>query len=120
MTDLSWEPIFYMPADLFLGWASDQDIYTTDGYERRLYLATQLYEPFRPEALPPTGMYMSSEDSETYAQLAVPIREHVYLNSVAFIIGEQDIDKKWDEYVAGFQGLQLDKFLETLQKYYAP
>lgn len=120
MTDLSWEPIFYMPAELFLGWKSDQDIYTTDGYERRLYLATQLYEPYRPEAIPPTGMYMSTEDSDTYGQLAVPIREHVYLNSVAFIIGEQDIDEKWDEYVAGFEGLQLDKFLETQQKYYTP
>lgn len=37
MTDLSWEPIFYMPSELFLGWRSDQDIYTRDGYERRLY-----------------------------------------------------------------------------------
>ena len=120
MTDLSWEPIFYMPARLFLGWKSDQDIYTTDGYERRLYLATELYEPYKPEHIPPGGVYMTSEDSDTYAQLAVPIQSHVYLNSVAFIIGEKDIETEWDAYVAGFNDLQLDTYLETLQKYYTP
>ncbi|HZJ23963.1 MAG TPA: hypothetical protein VFD54_11675, partial [Anaerolineales bacterium] len=120
MTDLSWEPIFYMPARLFLGWKSDQDIYTTDGYERRLYLATELYEPYKPEHIPPGGIYMTSEDSDTYAQLVVPIQNHVYLNSVAFIIGEKDIETEWDAYVAGFDDLQLDKYLEILQKYYKP
>ena len=120
MTDLSWEPIFYMPARLFLGWKSDQDIYTTDGYERRLYLATELYEPYKPEHIPPGGMYMTSEDSDTYAQLVVPIQNQVYLNSVAFIIGEKDIETEWDAYIAGFNDLQLDKYLATLQKYYTP
>ena len=69
-TDLTWEPIFYMPEKLFLGWASSQDIYTTDGYERRLYLATKdYYEPYKPEQIPPGGMYMTSEDSDTYCQI---------------------------------------------------
>jgi putative aldouronate transport system substrate-binding protein len=120
LTDLSWEPIFYMPARLFLGWTSDQDIYTTDGYERRLYLATQKYEPYRPEHIPPGGVYMTPEDSDTYAQLVVPIQNHVYQNSVAFIIGEKDINTEWDAYVAGFDELQLDKYLATLQNYYNP
>jgi putative aldouronate transport system substrate-binding protein len=120
LSDLSWEPIFYMPARLFLGWRSDQDVYTTDGYERRLYLATKLYEPYAPEKIPPGGMYMTSEDSDTYAQLVVPIQSHVYLNSVAFIIGEKDIDTEWSSYVAGFDGMQLDTYLATLQKYYKP
>lgn len=65
-------------------------------------------------------MYMTSEDSDTYAQLVVPITQHVYLNSVAFIIGEKDIDAEWDAYVAAFDGMQLDKFLDLLQRYYKP
>jgi putative aldouronate transport system substrate-binding protein len=117
-TDLTWEPIFYMPADLFLGWTSDQDIYTTDGYERRLYLATQEYEKFKPEHIPPSGMYMTSEDSDTFAQFILPIQNQVYLNSMAFIVGELDIETEWDAYVAGFDDLKVDEFVALLQKYY--
>jgi putative aldouronate transport system substrate-binding protein len=119
-TNLTWEPIFYMPAKLFLGWASSQDVYTTDGYERRLFLATQEYEKYRPEKIPPGGMYMSAEDSDTYGQLLVSIQSQVELNTAAFIVGEKDIDAEWDAYVAGFQDLQLDQYLEILQKYYKP
>lgn len=119
-TNLTWEPIFYMPAKLFLGWASSQDIYTTEGYERRLYLATQGYEKYKPEHIPPTGIYMTSEDSDAYAQMLVSIQNQVYLNSVAFITGEKDIDAEWDAYVAGFKDMQLDNFLALLQRYYTP
>ena len=120
MSSLSWEPIFYMPAKLFLGWTSDQDIYTTDGYERRLYLATQKYEPYKPQHIPPTGMYMTSEDSDAYSDMVVSIQSQVYLNSLAFITGEKDIDAEWDSYVAGFQNLKLEEFLALLQRYYTP
>lgn len=119
-TDLTWEPIFYMPARLFLGWASSQDVYTTDGYERRLFLATQEYEKYRPEKIPPGGMYMTSEDSDKYGQLLVSIQSQVELNTAAFITGEKDIDKEWDAYVAEFKNLKLDEFLAILQKYYKP
>ncbi|MGC9522924.1 MAG: ABC transporter substrate-binding protein [Anaerolineae bacterium] len=119
-TDLTWEPIFYMPAELFLGWASSQDIYTTEGYERRLYLATQEYEKYIPERIPPAGMYMTSEDSAAYARMVQPIRDHVYLNSVAFVTGELDIESEWDAYVAGFEDLRLEDFLAILQNYYTP
>jgi putative aldouronate transport system substrate-binding protein len=119
-TDLTWEPIFYMPAELFLGWASDQDIYTTEGYERRLFLATKEYEKYIPAQTPPTGMYMTAEDSDAYARMIVPIRNQVYLNSVAFVTGEKDIDAEWDAYVAGFNNLQLEQYLGILQKYYTP
>ena len=120
-TDLTWEPIFYMPEKLFLGWASSQDIYTTDGYERRLYLATKdYYEPYKPEHIPPTGMYMTSEDSDTYSRLVVSIQSQVETNTAAFITGEKDIDEEWDAYVAGFEDLQLDEYLAILQKYYKP
>ena len=42
------------------------------------------------------------------------------MNTAAFIVGEKDIDQEWDAYVAGFQDMQLDKYLEILQKYYKP
>lgn len=120
-TDLTWNPIFYMPAKLFLGWESSQDIYTTDGYERRLYLATKdYYEPYKPEQIPPGGMYMTPEDSDTYSKLVVSIQSQVETNTAAFITGEKDIDKEWDAYVAGFEDLQLDEYLAVLQKYYKP
>ena len=119
-TDLTWNPIFYMPAELFLGWESSQDIYTTEGYERRLYLATKEYEKYKPEHIPPGGMYMTSEDSDKYGQLLVPIQSQVELNAAAFITGEKDIDAEWDAYVAGFKDLQLDEYLAILQKYYNP
>jgi putative aldouronate transport system substrate-binding protein len=119
-TDLTWNPIFYMPAKLFLGWESSQDIYTTDGYERRLYLATKEYEQYKPERIPPGGVYFTSEDSDKYGQLLVSIQSQVDLNTAAFITGEKDIDTEWDAYVAGFKDLQLDQFLAILQKYYKP
>ena len=119
-TDLTWNPIFYMPARLFLGWASSQDVYTTDGYERRLYLATKEYEKYKPAHIPPGGMYMTSEDSDTYSKLVVSIQSQVETNTAAFITGEKDIDAEWDAYVAGFKDLQLDQYLAILQKYYKP
>jgi putative aldouronate transport system substrate-binding protein len=120
-TDLTWNPIFYMPEKLFLGWESSQDIYTTDGYERRLYLATKdYYEPYKPEQIPPTGMYMTQEDSDIYSKLVVSIQSQVETNTAAFITGEKDIEAEWDAYVAGFNDLQLDQYLAILQKYYKP
>jgi putative aldouronate transport system substrate-binding protein len=83
-----------------------------------LYLATQEYEKFKPEHIPPAGMYMTSEDSDTYAQLILPIQNQVYLNSMAFVAGELDIDTDWDAFVAGFDDLKVDEFVALLQKYY--
>jgi hypothetical protein len=78
MTDLSWEPI--STCQLTCSWVGIRPGYLHNGWLRAQTVSGYpLYETIRPEAIPPTGMYMSSEDSETYAQLAVPIREHVYL-----------------------------------------
>ncbi len=63
---------------------------------------------------------MTSEDSEIYGQLIIPIQNQVELNAAAFITGEKDIDAEWDAYVAGFEDLQLERFLAILQKYYTP
>ena len=63
-------------------------------------------------------MYMTSEDSDTFAQFILPIQNQVYLNSMAFIVGELDIETEWDAYVAGFDDLKVDEFVALLQKYY--
>nr|WP_274655381.1 extracellular solute-binding protein [Paenibacillus humicola] len=98
--------------DLF---AASQDPLSSKGYERRLADATKQYEPYGPKEVYPTGVYIRPEDADMAAQLTTSIKDYVQSNMAQFIIGDKDIDKDWDAYVKGFDGLNLAKYIQIYQ-----
>jgi putative aldouronate transport system substrate-binding protein len=95
--------------------ASSQDPLAVDGYETRLAQATSLYEPYAPKETYPTGVWIRSEDSDNAAQLTPAIKDYVMSNMAQFIIGKKDLNKDWDGYVKGFDGLKLSQYIEIYQ-----
>jgi putative aldouronate transport system substrate-binding protein len=99
--------------DLF---AVDQDPLSPQGYETRLAQATNLYAPYEPEEVYPSGVYINPEDTDAAAQLTTAIKDYVQSNMAQFIVGSKSLEKDWDTYVKGFDGLNLNKYLEIYQK----
>ncbi|WP_206098565.1 extracellular solute-binding protein [Paenibacillus montanisoli] len=98
--------------DLF---ATAQDPLTGAGYEKRLADATAAYAPFAPKEIYPSGAYVKAEDTDTIAQLATSIKDYVTSNMAQFIIGDKDIEKDWDAYVKGFDGLNLPQYIQIYE-----
>ncbi|SFT21288.1 extracellular solute-binding protein [Paenibacillus sp. BC26] len=98
--------------DLF---ATAQDPLTAAGYEKRLADATAAYDAYAPKETYPSGAYVKAEDTDTIAQLATSIKDYVNSNMAQFIIGDKDLEKDWDGYVKGFDGLNLPQYIQIYQ-----
>ena len=100
-----------------------EDIYTPDGYERRLLYATQEYEPYKPDEsilFPVEKLWPDLETSAELAELQTNIATYITQAQAEFVTGQRDIadDAAWDAYVADIEGLGLDRYLELLQAAY--
>lgn len=100
-----------------------EDIYTPDGYERRLLYATQEYEPFAPDEsvlFPVEKLWPDLETSAELADLQTNIATYITQAQAEFVTGQRDIadDAAWDAYVADIEGLGLARYLELLQAAY--
>ncbi|SFI75319.1 putative aldouronate transport system substrate-binding protein [Paenibacillus sp. UNC496MF] len=98
--------------DLF---ATAQDPLTSAGYEKRLADATKTYAPYAPKAFYPSSTFIRPEDTDTMAQLSTSIKDYVQSNMAQFIIGDKSLDKDWDAYVKGFDGLNLAQYVQIYQ-----
>lgn len=98
--------------DLF---ATAQDPLTGAGYEKRLADATSTYAPYAPKESYPSSAFVRPEDTDTIAQLATSIKDYVQSNMAQFILGDKDLDKDWDSYVKGFDGLNLQQYIKIYQ-----
>ncbi|UVI30622.1 ABC transporter substrate-binding protein [Paenibacillus spongiae] len=98
--------------DLF---AAGQDPLAAEGYDTRLAQATNEYAPYSPKEIYPTGVFIRPEDTDAASQLTTSIKDYVMTNMAQFIIGNKDIEKDWDAYVKGFDGLNLTKYVEVYQ-----
>ncbi|MBO7745610.1 extracellular solute-binding protein [Paenibacillus sp. MWE-103] len=98
--------------DLF---ATAQDPLTSAGYEKRLADATKTYAPYAPKAFYPSSTFIRPEDTDTMAQLSTSIKDYVQSNMAQFIIGDKSLDKDWDAYVKGFDGLNLPQYVQIYQ-----
>lgn len=97
-------------------WAALQDPLAEGAYEVRLKRESAKYEPFMSKEMYPTSVFIALEDAEVAAQLRITIRDYITSNMAQFITGSKDIVKDWDSYVKGFDGLQVDKYMEIYQK----
>ncbi len=97
-------------------WKALQDPLAEGAYEVRLKRESQKYEPFKSEQMYPSSVFIALEDAEIAAQLRTTIRDYIKSNMAQFITGNKDIEKDWDSYVKGFDGLQIEKYIEIYQK----
>lgn len=83
----------------------------------RLWLAAKKYEPYaKPEVVYPTDVFIDPADTLLVTQMTKTLQDYVDSNLAQFVTGNKDIDKDWDNYVAGFKGMQLDAYLAAYQK----
>jgi putative aldouronate transport system substrate-binding protein len=110
---------YYQPIEFRNSWVSATDIYSPEGYERRLQEATHLYEGKEPsEVFPHWAIWIDTADTDEAAMLRTNIEDYVNQNALQFITGAKDINKEWDAYVDGLEQLNLKRYLEIMQKAY--
>ena len=66
----------------------------------------------------PSAVNLTSEESERINFLQTQINDYVEENIALFLAGEKDVDAEWDAYVAEFDNLNLDEYMELRQTAY--
>jgi len=95
------------------------DIYTQDGYEHRLLLATDLYNGHEsPNLFPFWLLWPDPTVADEQALLKQNINDYINSNTLAFVTGTKSLDTDWDSYVKGLDDLNLARYLEINQKAY--
>ncbi|MGN7764507.1 extracellular solute-binding protein [Paenibacillus sp. 22594] len=110
---------FYMPKEYRDTFVQATDIYSSNGYERRLYNASLLYQGHEPKELFPLwSIWIDPTEIDEASMLQTNLRNYIEQNELQFITGNKDLNKDWDAYVKGLKDLKLDRYLEILQKAY--
>jgi len=115
----SWGPLsqYYHQVEFRDGLVQDMDIYSANGYERRLQEATYLYEDTEPEEVfPHWAVWYDAEVVDELSMMRTNIEDYIDQNAVQFITGDKDLEKEWDAYVEGFERLNLERYLEIMQE----
>lgn len=97
------------------------DIYTQEGFERRLFQATELYEGKESDAIfPYWNLWVPVEEANELSTLTTNIESNVATSTAEFITGVRDpeSDADWDAYLQGLQGLGVDRYVEIWQAAY--
>jgi putative aldouronate transport system substrate-binding protein len=96
------------------------DIYSPDGYERRLFDATKNnYDGKQPKQIfPHWAVWIDPGSADQAGMMQTNINNYVEQNELQFITGSKSLDKDWDDYVKGFDGLNLKGYLDIMQKAY--
>jgi len=110
---------FYMPREYRDSWVASKDIYAPDGYERRLIEATLLYEGHEPdEMFPVWNIWLDSAQADEVGMLSTNLMNYIDQSMLQFITGNLDLDRDWNTYVSGLENMQVDRFIEIMQKAY--
>lgn len=110
---------YYQPKEFRDGWIQATDIYSPEGYERRLQEATHLYEGKESsEIFPHWAIWIDPAVADEAAMIRTNIEDYIDQNSLQFITGSKDLDKEWDAYIEGFEQLNLKRYLEIMQEAY--
>ncbi|NMO97599.1 extracellular solute-binding protein [Paenibacillus lemnae] len=101
------------------GWIQGTEIYTGEGYERRLQEATTLYDGKEPEEVFPLwAIWTDPAAADEMGMMQTNIKDYIDQSTLQFITGGKSLDKDWEDYVAGLEGLNLQGYLDQLQKAY--
>lgn len=100
-----------------------EDVYSPDGYERRLLNATREYEPFAPDesvVFPSEKLWPDPDTSAEVAELQTNIATYITQAQAEFVTGQRDVndDAIWQSYIDDLNGLGLERYLELQQNLY--
>jgi putative aldouronate transport system substrate-binding protein len=102
-------------------WASNTNPNAADGsgYERKLYDATANdYMGHQWPQVVPQDLWIDPSEADQASLLKTNITNYIQQNMYQFITGTKNINKDWNAYVAGFNGLGLSQYLQIYQKAY--
>lgn len=117
----SWGAIaqYFQPKTFRDGWVQATDIYSSDGYERRLQEATDLYASKEsPDLFPFWTVWPDPATADAVAMQRQNIFDYISQNALEFVTGAKDLDADWDAYVAGLEQLDLAGYLAAMQANY--
>lgn len=100
-----------------------EEVYSPDGYERRLLNATKEYEPFAPDesvVFPSEKLWPDPDTSAEVAELQTNIATYITQAQAEFVTGQRDVndDAIWQSYIDDLNGLGLERYLELQQNLY--
>jgi putative aldouronate transport system substrate-binding protein len=100
-------------------WTATQDMLSVGGYELRLHQETKnKYAPYAPKEWL-TPVFLNPKQIEEAAQMKTNIDAFVNQSTVQFIVGDKDLDRDWDAYIAQLQKLNLDQYVQMYQTAYS-
>lgn len=110
---------YYNPIEFRDAWVTSDDIYSQAGYERRLQIATDLYNGKEsPDLFPVWQLWPDPAVADEQALLKQNITDYINTSALAFVTGSMNLDTDWDTYVQGLEGLGLARYLEINQAAY--
>ena len=108
-------------SDFRLGEQADyNDPETQWPQEPRLYNESAKYfAPYADEHMMyPSAVNLTAEESEKINFMKTQINDYVKENIVLFLAGEKSFDTDWDSFIAEFDNLKLDEYMELRQMAY--
>ena len=116
----AWGIGYNLSAEISGSQVQSTDIYSNSGYERRLFEATKNnYDGKRPEEVfPYWAIWNDSESADQIGMYQTNLNNYIDQSALQFVTGHKSLDKDWDSYVKGFDGLGLAAYLEIMQKAY--
>ncbi|GAB4000579.1 hypothetical protein GCM10029992_32930 [Glycomyces albus] len=117
----SWGPIaqFFSDAEFRNSQVTATDIYTADGYERRLFEATQLYEGHESDdRFPYWEVKITGETAAELAPIQTNVENFVIQASAEFVTGARDIDSDddWADFQQNLSDLGAERYVEIYQE----
>ncbi len=110
---------YLQTADFRAAQVQATDIYTANGFERRLLEATKLYDGKQSDTLFPFWLlWPDPETADEQALLRQNITDYIVTNSIGFVTGSMNLETDWDAYVEGLNNLGLARYLELNQAAY--
>ncbi|GGH86418.1 putative aldouronate transport system substrate-binding protein [Pullulanibacillus pueri] len=101
------------------GQIQSTEVYSQEGYERRLQNLTHDYDGQEPDNLFPFwSVWVDPSDADEVSMIETNLKSYIDQNTLKFITGDKDLDKDWEAYVKGFDQLNLKRYLELMQKAY--
>jgi putative aldouronate transport system substrate-binding protein len=117
----SWGPIaqFFSDAEFRNSQVTATDVYTPEGYERRLFEATKLYEGHEsPELFPYWEVAITGETATELATIQTNVENFVVQAAAEFVTGVRDIDsdEDWAEFQQHLTDLGAERYVEIYQQ----
>lgn len=110
---------YYQSFEFRDAWVSAEDIYSAEGYERRLQEATYSYEGTEPEEVfPHWAIWLDPDLIDEVVMMETNINNYIDQSAVQFITGEMDLESEWDSYIEGYNQLDLERYLEIMEEAY--